>query len=69
MLPYHLHMKHLLRHPLSAVLLVLVVLFVLFFVVLPAASLIIHLLIGLAIIWVLFSLFRVFQHHQPATRS
>jgi len=51
------------------VLLVLVVLFVAFFLVLPALSLIFHLLIGLAIIWVLFSLFRVVQHHRPAGKS
>jgi uncharacterized membrane protein YuzA (DUF378 family) len=57
-------MKHLLRHPLAAVLLALVVLFVALFLVLPALSLIFHLVIGLAIIWVLLSLFRVYRHHQ-----
>ena len=57
-------MKHLLRHPLAAVLLALVVLFVAFFLVLPALTLIFHLVIGLAIIWVLFSLFKVYRHHQ-----
>ena len=56
-------MKHLLRHPLAAVLLALVVLFVAFFLVLPALALILHLVIGLAIIWVLFSLFKVYRHH------
>ncbi|MHB1525755.1 MAG: hypothetical protein ACYCZN_05695 [Candidatus Dormibacteria bacterium] len=62
-------MRHLLRHPLSLVLLVLVVLFVAFFLVLPAISLIFHLLIGLAIIWVGFSLFRVYRHHQSPRNS
>ncbi|MHB1576286.1 MAG: hypothetical protein ACYCX9_07220 [Candidatus Dormibacteria bacterium] len=57
-------MKHLLRHPLAAVLLALVVLFVAFFLVLPALALIFHLVIGLAIIWVLFSLFKVYRHHR-----
>ncbi len=57
-------MKHLLRHPLSAVLLALVVLFLAFFVVLPTLTVIFHLIIGLAIIWVLFSLFKVYRHHQ-----
>jgi len=66
---YHQRVRHLLRHPLSLVLLVLVVLFVAFFLVLPALSLIFHLLIGLAIIWVLFSLFRVVQHHRSPRQT
>jgi uncharacterized membrane protein YuzA (DUF378 family) len=57
-------MTHLLRHPLSLVLVILVALFVIFFVVLPALSLIIHVVIALAIIWTVLSLFRYHQHHR-----
>lgn len=63
---YYQHMKHLLRHPLAAGLLALVVLFVAFFMILPALSLIIHLVIAVAIIWVIFSLFQVYRRHQPS---
>lgn len=51
------------------VLLVLVALFVVFFLILPALSLIFHLAIALAIIWVVFSLFRVHQHHQASRKG
>ncbi|MGC8474194.1 MAG: hypothetical protein ACP5PW_07295 [Candidatus Dormibacteria bacterium] len=57
-------MTHLLRHPLSLVLVVLVALFVIFFVVLPALSLIIHVVIALAIIWTVLSLFRFHRNHK-----
>ena len=56
-------MTHLLRHPLSLVLVVLVALFLIFFVVLPALSLIIHVVIALAIIWTVLSLLRFHRHH------
>ncbi|MHB8395038.1 MAG: hypothetical protein ACYDC5_11160 [Candidatus Dormibacteria bacterium] len=46
------------RHRRLLTLVVLVVLFLLFFAVLPTLTVIFHLLIGVAIIWVLFSLFR-----------
>lgn len=62
-------MTHLLRHPLSLLLVVLVALFVLFFVVLPALSLIIHVVIALAIIWTLFSLVRYHQNHRRQDRA
>ncbi len=55
---------HLARHPLAWTLVVLVALFVVFFVILPALSVIIHVLIGLAIIWALFSLVRM-SHRRP----
>ncbi len=47
-----------LRHRRLLAVVVLVVLFLLFFAVLPTLSVIFHLLIGVAIIWVLFSIFR-----------
>lgn len=68
-LAYHPVMGHLIRHPLSSVLLLLVALFVVFFLVLPALSLVFHLVIAVAIIWVLLSLFRFHRGHQASRRS
>ncbi|MDA8395448.1 MAG: hypothetical protein M0T72_09460 [Candidatus Dormibacteraeota bacterium] len=62
-------MTHLLRHPLSLVLVVLLALFAIFFVVLPALSLIIHVVIAVAIIWTVLSLFRYQQHHRRQARA
>ncbi len=62
-------MTHLLRHPLSLVLVVLLALFVIFFVVLPALSLIIHVVIAVAIIWTVLSLFRYQQHYRRRPRA
>ena len=55
---------HLVRHPLMVVLLALVALFVVFFLVLPALSLIFHLILLVAIVWVGLSLFRFHRSHQ-----
>jgi len=59
-------MKHLLRHPLSFVLVGLGVLFVLFFVILPALSLLLHLVVAAAIVWAAVSLFHAHRRHQAA---
>lgn len=55
---YHRLVIRSLRHRRLLAVVVLVVLFLLFFAVLPTLSVIFHLLIGVAIIWVLFSIFR-----------
>ncbi|MGH7609549.1 MAG: hypothetical protein ACREOD_06380 [Candidatus Dormibacteria bacterium] len=56
-------MRHLLRHPLMFLLGGLVVLFVVFFLILPALSVLFHLVILAAILWVVLSLWRVHRHH------
>ena len=61
-------MKHLIRHPLAGALAILVALFVIFFLILPALGLIAHLVIAIAIIWVLYSLFNVYRRHQPTNK-
>lgn len=55
-------MLNLSRHHHLLLLAVLVILFLAFFAILPALTLLFHLLIGLAIIWVLFSLFVHLRH-------
>ncbi len=61
-------MKYLLRHPLTFVLVGLVALFVLFFVVLPALSLLLHLVVAVAIVWAGLSLLRAYRRHRGGHR-
>ncbi|HUY97802.1 MAG TPA: hypothetical protein VMW47_09345 [Verrucomicrobiae bacterium] len=60
--------RFLLRHPLTAVVLGLVVLFVVFFLILPALSVLLHLVVAVAIVWAAVSLFRAHRHHRSQSR-
>ena len=57
-------MMHLVRHPLSAVLLVLVILFFIFFVLSPLLHLIFALVVLFAIVWVVSALMSVHREHR-----
>lgn len=57
------------RHPLMLVLIGLVVLFAVFFLLVPVLSLIFHLVLLAAIVWVVLSLFRFHRGHSRRSRE
>jgi hypothetical protein len=59
-------MRHLVRHPLSAVLLVLIVLFFIFFVLPTLLHVIFDVLVVLAILWVVMKLMSFHQKYRTS---
>jgi len=60
---------HLLRHPLMAIVVVLLILFVVFFLLPLVVGLVLHLVVLALIIWVVLALFRVDRAHRRRKRG
>ena len=60
---------HLLRHPLTAIFVVLLILFVVFFLLPLVVGLVLHLVVIALIIWVVFALFRFDRAHRRRKRG